>query len=228
MRNASRHFARKPSLENLFSKMKFRARGTWASPPSPTIKPTVRWLFNLFRYNNDMNNLEKAKKLSQSLHDEADKLLKFTDLINILNTFGKVSLDGSYSFNLMVDRDLDFSVVIPNYSQELRVNIVKTLVEQPWAYSVNMTDRIAFKPKSNLHTPLGLFVGLTIPFPDNRWNIDIWFTLTESDKTFDQKILSASREQKNEILVKKFEAVENRTKEKGITSFEIYSSVLNL
>lgn len=174
-----------------------------------------------------MSNLEKAKKLSLLVRCEADKLLKHTDLINILSTFGDVNLSGSYSFNLMVDRDIDLNVVIPSYSLELRTKIIKTLVEQPWAYSVNMTDRIAFKPKSNLQAPLGLFVGLTIPFPDNRWNVDVWFTLTEPDKSFDQKILNASQEQKDEILLKKFKAVKNGTKEKGVTSFEIYNSILN-
>jgi len=175
-----------------------------------------------------MSNLEKAKKLSLLVRCEADKLLEHTDLINILSTFGDVTLGGSYSFDLMVDRDIDFNVVIPCYSLELRTKIIKILVEQPWAYSVNMTDRITFEPKSNLQAPRGLFVGLTVPFPDNRWNIDIWFTLTEPDKTIDQIILAATQKQKDNILEKKFEVAKNGKKEKGITSFEIYKSILEI
>jgi hypothetical protein len=36
VKNAIRHLARQSTLENLFSKMLLRARGTWASPFSRT------------------------------------------------------------------------------------------------------------------------------------------------------------------------------------------------
>lgn len=171
----------------------------------------------------------EAQEYSQRIKDEADKLLQETKLTELLSCFGKTDLGGSYAYNLMVDRDLDFGGTVQSVTPELRAQIAHTFVQQPWAYSVNMTDRVNFEPLSNLGAPRGLFLGLTIPFPTERWNIDIWLTVGDKlpQDELAQRVLGATNEQKTTMLQIKYELMKSGQKEKGITSAEVYKAVLD-
>lgn len=169
-----------------------------------------------------------AKEYSRQVKAEADKLLKETHLAELLGQFGKVKLGGSYSYNLMVDRDLDFGVAVSGVTPDLRAEIAATFAKQPWAYGVTINDRINFEPLSNLQAPRGLFLGLTIPFLKNRWNVDVWFTVGPDlppDELAEQ-ILKASEEQKSTILAIKYALMQSGDKVKGVTSAAVYEAVL--
>jgi hypothetical protein len=175
-----------------------------------------------------MTTLDDAKKLSYKLRVEADKLLETTKLSDLLAKYGEVKLGGSYDYNLLVDKDLDFGVAVEKMTPEFRSEIVKTFAMQQWAYSVNMTDRINFKPLSNLNAPRGLYLGITIPFPLERWNIDIWFILTDilpADE-FAHQISQATKEQQEFMLTIKYELMKSGKKQKGISSAQVYEAVL--
>jgi hypothetical protein len=170
----------------------------------------------------------EAQQHSQSIKAEADRLLTDTRLRELLEQFGQVDLGGSYAYDLMVDRDLDFGVAIKSMTPEIRAKIASTFAAQPWAYSVNMTDRINFEPLSNLGAPRGLYLGLTIPFPKERWNIDVWFVIADrvAEDEMAKLIKHASNEQKATILQIKYELMESGQKQKGVTSAEVYKAVL--
>lgn len=170
----------------------------------------------------------KAKKYSQDIRQEADRLLSTTRLQDLLSEFGNVDLGGSYAYDLMVDRDLDFGVVVNEVTTELKAKIAFTFASQSWAYSVNMTDRVNFEPLSNLGAPRGLFLGLTIPFPVERWNIDVWFTITNTSPKDElaELIAQATDEQKQTILEIKYELMKSGNKKKGVTSAEVYKAIL--
>jgi hypothetical protein len=172
--------------------------------------------------------MKESKQHSQKIKEEADKLLSETKLYELLGQFGKVELGGSYAYDLMVDRDLDFGVAVESITPEIKSRIASLFASQTWAYSVNMTDRVNFEPLSNLGAPRGLFLGLTIPFPKDRWNIDVWFLVEEELPTDElaDLIAKASQEQKDTILQIKYELLNNSQKEKGITSAEVYKAVL--
>lgn len=176
-----------------------------------------------------MTSLDKARLLSKNLKDEADKLLTKTGLNELLSKYGSVELGGSYKYDLLVERDLDFGVAVNEMTPQLRSEIVATFAKQPWAYTVNMTDRINFEPLSNLQAPRGLYLGLTIPFPRERWNIDIWFTIGESVPR-DELALNVSKAtqgQKDIILEIKYELMMNGQKQKGVSSALVYEAVLD-
>jgi len=176
-----------------------------------------------------MINHDEAKSQSQNLHDEADKLLFETGLSDLLGRYGVVHLGGSYEYDLLVDRDLDFGVAVKEMTPELRSEIVGTFAVQKWAYSVNLTDRINFEPLSSLGAPRGLYLGLTIPFPRERWNVDVWFTLgyeIPSDEIA-SKVSRATKEQRQIILSIKYELMKSDKKTKGVTSTQIYEAVLD-
>lgn len=140
-----------------------------------------------------------------------------------------VDLGGSFEYDLMVDRDLDFGVAVKEITPEIRAKISSTFALQSWAYSVNMTDRVNFEPLSNLGAPRGLYLGLTIPFPKVRWNIDVWFIVGDDlpEDKMGQIISNATQNQKDIIVQIKYELMKRGKKEKGITSAEVYKAVLD-
>ena len=176
-----------------------------------------------------MTSLDEARSLSKKLKDEATNLLIDTGLYELLSNYGTVELGGSYKYGLLVDRDLDFGVAIKEMTPQLRSVIVATFAKQAWTYSINMTDRINFEPLSNLQAPRGLYLGLTIPYPHERWNIDVWFTLGESVRTDElaEKMFKASQEQKDVMLQIKYDLMMSGQKQKGITSVQVYEAVLD-
>lgn len=170
----------------------------------------------------------EAQQHSQKIKAEADKLIAETNISKLLEQFGAVDLGGSYAYDLMVDRDLDFGVAIKAMAPEIRAKIASTFASQPWAYSVNMTDRINFEPLSNLNAPRGLYLGLTIPFPKERWNVDVWFVITDkiAKDEMTRLVEEATPEQKETILQIKYGLMKNGQKQKGVTSAEVYKAVL--
>lgn len=81
---------------------------------------------------------------------------------------------------------------------------------------------------SNLGAPRGLYLGLTIPFPIDRWNIDVWFIVTEKlpDDDMAKLIEGATQQQKDIILEIKYGLMKSGQKQKGLTSSEVYKAVL--
>lgn len=173
--------------------------------------------------------MTEAREYSNKIKQVANKLLKETNLVNLLEQFGEVILGGSYSYDLMVDRDLDFGLAVSSITPEMRAEIVKTFAKQSWAYKVKIVDRVNFKPLSHLEAPRGLFLGLTIPFPDERWNIDVWFMVAEhvGKDPLAKRMESATEEQKDVMLDIKYALMKSGQKEKGTTSAEIYKAVLD-
>lgn len=172
--------------------------------------------------------MSEAKQHSKIIKEEANKLLESTNLKSLLAQFGEVELGGSYNYDLMVDRDLDFGIAIESVTPEIRARITSLFASQPWAYSVKMTDRVNFEPLSNLGAPRGLYLGLTIPFPKERWNIDVWFIVTQNlpEDDMAKLIANATNEQKDTVLEIKYELMKSGQKQKGLTSSEVYKAVL--
>ncbi len=173
--------------------------------------------------------MQEARNHSLKIKQEAEELLKATNLQKLLEEYGRVDLGGSFSYNLMVDRDLDFGVAVKEVTPEIRAKIASTFASQSWSYGINITDRINFEPLSNLGAPRGLYLGLTIPFPKERWNIDVWFTVGDRlpEDKMGQMISNATQDQKDIMLQIKYELMRSEKKEKGITSAEVYKAVLN-
>lgn len=173
--------------------------------------------------------MSKVRQYSIDIKQEADKLLEETNLSALLESFGEVILGGSYSYDLMVDRDLDFGLAVPAITPDFRAEIARTFASQPWAYKVSMTDRVNFEPHSHPGAPRGLYLGLTIPFPEDRWNVDVWFMVAEhaGKDPLAIRMEKATDKQKTVMLQIKYDLMKSGRKEKGITSAEIYKAVLD-
>jgi hypothetical protein len=172
--------------------------------------------------------MSSATEYSKEITQIAIDLLQTTQIEALLGHFGKAKLGGSYAYNLMVDNDLDFAVAVSTITPEIRAKIASTFASQLWVYSINMTDRANFEPLSHLGAPRGLFLGLTIPYPIKRWNIDVWFVIADDleQDEMEKLISQASPEQKANILQIKYELMKRGHKEKGVTSVEVYKAVI--
>ena len=168
------------------------------------------------------------------LYQEADAVLKDSSIEAILRQFGDVSIGGSYAYRTMVDRDIDFDVVLSQsvgLSIGLRSRITGTLAGIASLRSLQMSDLHHF-PEGAKHATDGIWFGLTLisRVSAERWNIDIWFvtpgSATEQDKDLTMRLHKLSDHERATIVALKQAALDSNMKKKGVTSVKIYDAVL--
>lgn len=103
---------------------------------------------------------------AQILHDEADKMLLNTQLINRLFEFGTVHMVGSYAYNLMVWKDLDLLLEMPDDDLKLADDVLSSIRSIEHA-TIRILDN---RNKNKKDRPKGVWIGLYI----HKWKIDIW------------------------------------------------------
>jgi hypothetical protein len=175
--------------------------------------------------------MSAANNLNHKLQKDADALLENLNLVDILSKFGRVEIGGSYIYGTMADEDIDIAVIVESedFSYELRQLIMEILLKLKSLDGIAMTDRYHHQKKG---APKGFWFGPIIIFKQSKWNIDIWF-VTENEKlshhnsALHKRMLNISEKQRQAILQIKYDALQSNLKEKGETSTEIYSAVLN-
>ncbi len=170
---------------------------------------------------------------------EADQLLKQTNIENILSKCGDLIFEGSYVYELLVDRDVDISIIVEDSLLEYnnRSKIIEKLLLIENIRAIEMSDLHNFSREGR--KPIdGIWFGLKIisKQTNQEWNFDLWFLTKEARKQaildqnnaeINQKLQNLTLEQRKRILELKTKALESGEKQKGRTSFEIYQKVLN-
>ena len=110
-------------------------------------------------------------QLSNSLHLEANSLLKKTKLISKLSKYGKVTLSGSYDLGLMMDGDIDIFIINKNINKLKSVTILKDLILQNDFNGYLYYD---WTKRSHEGFPKGYYIGLKTDYKGRKWKIDIW------------------------------------------------------
>ena len=168
------------------------------------------------------------------IYQEADGVLEDSHIEAILREFGEVLLGGSYVYRTMVDRDIDFDVVLPvgeELTLELRSKISARFTCISSLRNLKMADVHRF-PEGSAHAIDGIWFGLTLisSITKERWNVDVWFitpgSVVEEDKELTQRLYNLSDEERATIISLKQSALDNGAKEKGSTSVKIYEAVL--
>lgn len=169
------------------------------------------------------------------LYDEAAKVLDDTTIEKVLGTFGTVQLEGSYTYHTMVDRDIDFTVRLPEnvtLSYDLRTKITTSLISLPTLRYLKVSDPHHF-PSGARHQIDGFWFGLmpVSTVTNERWNLDIWVIphndTIATDTALVARLQSLTDDERATIVAIKQAARDAKTKEKGTTSFKIYDAVLN-
>lgn len=165
------------------------------------------------------------------LHSEASLLLEKT-LLPILEQYGKVSVGGSYSYELLNYPDLDIDVVSEDVSKDLFAKLSGELIKLDYTSKFKSGDRVNYPHTHTGKRPFGYWVSPDINFGDNIWKLDIWLQKPEwytgDTNRFAKKLVTLSDEQRIAILSLKEELIEKNLYgiEKEFISVDVYEGVL--
>jgi len=163
-------------------------------------------------------------KTSQKTKQEAEDLLKYGNVLEVLSKYGKVIATGSYDYNLMYAPDIDF-VVLTDKPEEASHQALIDFIEQRDFQKYQLGDFMKFSRKDR---PQGMIVVLVHDYKGRRWEIEIWFkkSLSKDDKYFNKLLLQASEEQRKTILELKHSREKNGLSKHRLDSATIYKGVI--
>lgn len=163
-------------------------------------------------------------QLSNSLHLEADSLLKKTKLIQKLSKYGKVILSGSYDLGLMMDGDIDMFIINKNINKQKSVAILEDLILQNDFNGYLYYD---WTKRKHEGFPKGYYVGLKTEYKGRKWKIDIWLINNAYRPTDNlMNFIKTNLNEKNKKIILKLKH-EAKTNNLNIRSSDIYKKVLN-
>lgn len=169
------------------------------------------------------------------LHNQADKMLKETDISSIFAKYGEVlPIGGSYDYGLMVYPDLDMDIISEQLTKQDFVNLASDLLASSFIRKASFVDNVAFTG-TRPGMPKGYWLGIEIPFETDKWGIDLWLQTNEwankFDKEFDNyktKLSSISKEQIAAILSIKYHLIRlGKYGKTNFMSFNVYDAVLD-
>lgn len=185
----------------------------------------------------DNPNITTEELLAEQvrLHNQADKMLKETGIADIFAKYGEISpIGGSYAYGLMVYPDLDMDIMSDQLTKNDFINLVSDLVATDFVRKVNAVNNVSFTAVLP-GMPKGYYIGIEIPFEEDKWCIDLWMQTHEEAKHFDKefddykaKLSALSQEQVAAVLTIKYHLI--RLKKYGkhtFTSANVYDAVLN-
>jgi hypothetical protein len=119
-----------------------------------------------------MKTDEELRKQAQVLHDEADNLLYRKNLLENIQKTGQTCISGSYTFNLMVHRDIDIYVQL-NIDQDIFrfFSIGKTITDNYEVHKASYSNHFIRHFPGFDH---GLYWGILLKSQENIWKIDLW------------------------------------------------------
>jgi len=164
-------------------------------------------------------------KFSNSLHLEADALLKKTDLIKKLSKYGEVRISGSYDLNLMMDGDIDLFVINKNFSKKKSVHILQDLIIKNDFGGYLYYD---WSTRSHIGFPKGYYIGLKTEFKKRKWKVDVWLVNETFKPT--EKLVNSIKSKLNKKNISTILRLKYNAKKQGLNlrSSDIYKKVLGI
>src|SRR3989344_392307 len=167
-----------------------------------------------------MKNLNNK---SQELRNKADDILARSNLIDILNKYGKVEIVGSYKYGLMTKNDIDIYVINQNVGREIATKALNEIIQGNYFRGYLFCNWRDTKPPEWL--PEGYYIGLKYGgygnYTETKWKIDIWF-LNKAVPNI-KGIDDLSQSQRETILHLK---TERDAQKLDIMSYQIYKAVI--
>jgi hypothetical protein len=118
-----------------------------------------------------MENVSELLAIDESLREEATKLLEERGLRRTLEEFGTVHLVGSYTLNLMVWRDLDIFIEVPNICLDDFFELGRRVANLLSPFKMFLTDYTAGPSEYDFH---GMYWGIRLgDLRKGAWKIDL-------------------------------------------------------
>ncbi len=193
----------------------------------------------------DIPRYEVLLNNQQKLQDNADWVLEQINLIQLLSKYGEVKIVGAKALGLMVARDIDISILVPEINIKIWQQIVNQLMITKNVRKVTAVDEYYYDDKNIYNLYNGKKYSLYIEMdsllgPDqdkhNPWEIQIHLiTVDKFDKTILENIKS-KLDEKTRLTILKLKWWANQVNREllykscghfKIHSVWIYEAVLN-
>jgi hypothetical protein len=132
--------------------------------------------------------MSKFINLNNQLKSEIDAILAKYSFINLLESYGKILVTGSYSYNLMAWRDYDLVIELKDYTTETVYALVEEIGVKLNPDRLRVLNNLN---KTEANRPQGVWIGVYI----EGWKIDIWLMNTENF----EKEVQKSKEMKEKL-----------------------------
>ncbi len=166
---------------------------------------------------------------SKALVAEGEQLLKQLDAISVLSQFGTVTVDGSLSYGLMVNPDIDMCVWMAPPTLEAAAKAAQYFASRADVRRTFVSNHLNFKSRL-AHQPTGVYLGLNVPVGERMWNFDIWFLKPGAEAVMadmpDAWYKKLSEQQKEQILQLKYDLIQAGDYGKTVFSADVYRGVV--
>lgn len=116
---------------------------------------------------------------SRIIKKEADKILKESDLLNILKIYGEVKFVGSYALDVMLRPDLDVLVFSSKHDFSKLKETLKQIVIKNYFQQICFANWVDFRKQDTLN---GYYIQPQIKIGNNNWKLDIWLLTRDQYK----------------------------------------------
>ena len=111
---------------------------------------------------------KKKLRIEQNrLNKQANKLLSETNLQNIFSKYGKVSIEGSYNYGLMVYPDIDIAIINNTVTKDIASKLLIDINSESYVRKVSFLDNVNHISTTN-GIPKGYWIGIEIPFEKDK------------------------------------------------------------
>jgi hypothetical protein len=151
--------------------------------------------------------------------------------MDILSKYGQLSpIEGSYQYDLMMYPDLDVGLTAVAVTKQDFANLLSDLAAHPAVRGLSANDTINFS-LSKRPMPRGYWIGIDIPFENDRWGIDCWFQqpdwgTDQKEGNYANRLMNLDRSGSDAILAIKYELIRNGSYGKKYLSSNVYDAVL--
>jgi hypothetical protein len=129
----------------------------------------------------------------------------------------------------MVYPDLDILFTANKADKEAYLSLMEDLASQSCVRSVNGVDDVNFPSRSGTK-PKGYWIGVEIPFENDRWGIDCWVQRPEwvnnTDAIYESKLNKLGQDSRDAILNLKYQLIFRGLYGSKYYSNQVYDAVL--
>lgn len=167
----------------------------------------------------------------QRLHDQADKMMAATRVMDVFARHGKLSeVGGSYLYGLMIYPDLDIDVTAAVVTKESFAHLLADLARHQNVRRISAADTVHFNV-SPQPGPKGYWIGIEVPFEGDRWGIDCWFQQpdwkTTGEDSYASRLADLDDAARITILAIKYDLIRRGLYGKQYMSGDVYDAVLD-
>lgn len=171
----------------------------------------------------------KLIEISDSYRETASSFLESSQLLSVLEKYGRIEFEGAYAGNVMLHGDVDIKVIREtDYTQDEMFTILKDIHDTCGDNFRSLFIKADWDdPRLGQQFPNGRYIGLKTYVKEERWKFDVWF-ISETENNRDRGKLDISKtnltgEQRLKILEFKQYRKEHGLK---VSGQEMYEAVL--